>query len=240
MTIIGALPVTLQNGTTADATDVMADLNKIRNDTNANAAANGANSDITSLTGMTTPLSVAQGGTGTALGPGAILLTSGTVSAAATLDIVLTSYTSYRAIKFLLTALIPATNDVALWMRFSTNGGSSYNAGASDYSYATFVSYTADDYSSADSKIILVPISIFGISNAATGGVSLEVTLYDQTSTTRYSAVRSSALPVYTGIASPIVEANGYRNTAQDTDAVRFLFSSGNIASGKYAVYGLR
>lgn len=170
---------------------------------------------------------------------GGVLLTSGTVSAAATLDIVLTSYTSYRAIKFMLTALIPATTDVALWMRFSTNGGSSYNAGASDYSYATFVSYAADDSSAGDSKIILVPlVSIFGISNAATGGVSLEATLYDQTSTTRYSAVRSTALPVYTGIAGPLVEANGYRNTAQDTDAVRFLFSSGNIASGKYAVYG--
>lgn len=63
MPIVGALPVTLQNGTTAEATEVMADLNKIRDDVNSNAAENGANSSITSLTGLTTPLSVAQGGT---------------------------------------------------------------------------------------------------------------------------------------------------------------------------------
>lgn len=39
MAIIGTLPNTLTNGTTADATQVMADFNKIVNDVNANAAA---------------------------------------------------------------------------------------------------------------------------------------------------------------------------------------------------------
>ena len=64
MSIISPLPNTLTNGTTADATQVMADLNQIVNNVNANAAANGANSDITSLSGLSTPLSVSQGGTG--------------------------------------------------------------------------------------------------------------------------------------------------------------------------------
>jgi hypothetical protein len=65
--IIPALPYTLTNGTTADANQVMADLNDIVNGTNNNAAHNGPNSDITSLTGLTTPLSIAQGGTGVGL-----------------------------------------------------------------------------------------------------------------------------------------------------------------------------
>src|SRR6266550_3748218 len=38
----------------------------------ANKAAKGANSDITSLTGLTTPLSTAQGGTGNAGGTAAV------------------------------------------------------------------------------------------------------------------------------------------------------------------------
>jgi hypothetical protein len=62
MTIIAALPFTLQNGTTADATQVMADFDEIVNDVNANAAHNGVNTDITALTGLTTPLTPAQGG----------------------------------------------------------------------------------------------------------------------------------------------------------------------------------
>jgi hypothetical protein len=61
--IIPALPYTLTNGTTADANQVMADLNDIVSGVNTNAAHNGPNSDITSLTGLTTPLSTAQGGT---------------------------------------------------------------------------------------------------------------------------------------------------------------------------------
>ncbi len=68
MAIIGAFPVILQNGTTADATEVMADFNTIKTDVNNNAAANGANNDITSLAGLTTPLSVSQGGTGSNVG----------------------------------------------------------------------------------------------------------------------------------------------------------------------------
>lgn len=64
MTISTAYPDLLQNGTPADATQVMADFYAIQNDVNANAAANGANSDITSLTGLTTPLAIVFGGTG--------------------------------------------------------------------------------------------------------------------------------------------------------------------------------
>ncbi len=61
--IVNTLPFQLQNGTTADASQVMADFNQIVNNTNANAAKNGANSDITSLSALTTPITPAQGGT---------------------------------------------------------------------------------------------------------------------------------------------------------------------------------
>jgi hypothetical protein len=75
--IIPALPYTLTNGTTADANQVMADLNDIVTGVNNNAAHNGPNSDITSLTGLTTPLTTAQGGTGVgAPGPAGNMLTS--------------------------------------------------------------------------------------------------------------------------------------------------------------------
>ena len=60
-TIFGALPIILQNGTLADANQVMADFNKIINDGNSNAAENGANSSITSLSGLTSPIPIAGG-----------------------------------------------------------------------------------------------------------------------------------------------------------------------------------
>ena len=53
MAIIPSIPDLLQNGTTADATQIMANFNAIMSDVNANAAANGVNSDITNLTALT-------------------------------------------------------------------------------------------------------------------------------------------------------------------------------------------
>lgn len=61
-------PYTLQNGQLADANQVMANFNNLLNCSNNNLAKNGANSDITSLSGLTTPLSVSQGGTGNTTG----------------------------------------------------------------------------------------------------------------------------------------------------------------------------
>ncbi len=63
--IVGALPFNLQNNTTADATQVMSNFNTIVSGTNANAAKNGVNIDITQLSGLTTALTRAQGGSQT-------------------------------------------------------------------------------------------------------------------------------------------------------------------------------
>lgn len=55
MTIVTLpLPIQLVNGTVADAGQVMTDLNAIASNVNTNAAKNGVNSDITSLTALTT------------------------------------------------------------------------------------------------------------------------------------------------------------------------------------------
>ncbi len=61
--IVPSIPYTLTNGSLADATQVMGNFNTIVTDVNANAATNGANTNITSITGLTTPLSNTYGGT---------------------------------------------------------------------------------------------------------------------------------------------------------------------------------
>lgn len=180
---------------------------------------------------------------------GMVLLASGTVSSAATLDLVLTSYTGFRALKFVL-QLIPATDGVALYSRFSTNGGSSYDAGASDYNYAGFWIGDATGggttsggiQSGAAAQIQLSsPQAGYMIGNGSAEGIHTEVTLMGQTNAALWSRliyqgyhISNNATPLGTH-----QSGGGARETAQDTDAIRFLFSSGNIASGNYAVYGL-
>jgi hypothetical protein len=59
-------PFTLTNTQVADATQVMSNFNNLLNCANNNLAHSGANSDITSLSGLSTPLSAGQGGSGVA------------------------------------------------------------------------------------------------------------------------------------------------------------------------------
>lgn len=173
------------------------------------------------------------------------VLTSGSVSGAATLDIVLSSYTGFRGLIFELINFVPATDDVELWMRLSTNAGSSYDAGASDYRYTAGLVTEASagqQGSAGDTKI-----RIAGSTNAndavsnvsAEGGVTARVTLMSQTNVNIWPRVDSRAVWVTGGGLGYHMNIGGHRVTAQDTDAVRFLFESGNIASGTYVVYGL-
>lgn len=76
-----SVPFNLTNGTTADASQVMANYNAILSCLLNNTAENGSNSSITSLSGLTTPLSPGQGGTsvftgGTSVGANSITVTA--------------------------------------------------------------------------------------------------------------------------------------------------------------------
>lgn len=166
-----------------------------------------------------------------------VLLTSGTVSAAATLDIVLTSYTAYRGIVFYLSGFRPATDAVTLGMRVSTNGGSSYDTTGYANRAIHFVTIsTISFFDSATDRITLSGT----IGNDGDRGYNGTITILNQTS----AAFRPQITHVAThggsgGYSFNYVTGSGTREALQDTDAVRFLFSSGNITAGNYAVYGI-
>jgi len=178
--------------------------------------------------------------------PGATLLTSGSVSGgSAQQDFVLTSYTAYRGLIFELINWIPATDDVDLYMRVSTNAGSSYDAGATDYRYggiSNFSNATNLTFGSAGTTQMMLAGSTSAtshIGNGSSEGINAQVMLMDQTNTAIKPKVWCDA--VFYGAADFCARSSssGHRNAAQDTDAVRFFFSSGNITSGTYAIYGL-
>lgn len=175
---------------------------------------------------------------------GLTLLTSGTVTNQATLDIVLTGYTAYRGLMILLSSFVPVTDDVELWMRVSTDGGANYDA--TGYSFAFIRSRdgstdAASVVSSSANQILIAGTTSASeaVSNVANeNGAFVEIMLMNQTAAAfprvNFKAGWFSAnQQTFQGTGS------GARENAQDTNAVRFLFESGNIASGNYAVYGL-
>ena len=176
-------------------------------------------------------------------------LAAGTLAGEATLDLVLTSYAGlYRGFK-LFANLRPATDDVELWTRFSSDGGVSYDAVAGNYDYAVTGWDGENDVSfgigsGADTKIILAgaAAAAASIGNAATEGGHFEATLLRPDSAALWSRVFASGYYL-SAAATPgarFFSGGGAREAAQDTDAWRILFQSGAITSGTYALFGIR
>lgn len=170
--------------------------------------------------------------------PGLILLQSGIVSNQPTLDFVLTSFASYRGFKFIAN-LIPATDNVSLQMRFSTDGGANYDSAVNNYSRAEQFATAANTTGGAGS-VTGTSIDMTGaIGNAPDEGIAIEITLLDPFNVALRTRMFYMSCAMSTAGASNTSQGSGARALAQDTDAIRFLFSSGNIASGNYAFYGL-
>lgn len=176
---------------------------------------------------------------------GLVLLTSGTISNQATLDLVLTTYTAYRGLIIELLAVVPATDNSDLWMRFSTNGGGAYDAGATDYNYSNSLTESVGPSVGAQGSNgaaqIIMNRDDSGVGNQAAEGISMTVKLMNQTSAAQWSRVTYDGTYIDNQATQRVwrVAGSGARRTAQDTDAVRFQFDSGNLATGTYAVYGL-
>jgi hypothetical protein len=183
-----------------------------------------------------------------------VKLNSGTVSAAATLDIpfLASVYGSgFRGFQIELDSMIPATDGAIPWLRTSTNGGSSFDAGANDYEYAAHAirndgTVAAQVY---DGGLGAAQIALgrtdgggTGVGNGSDEGFNATLKIMNPTSSALKGRVTYDCvyLDDSAGVGVWRVAGAGYRATAQDTDALRFMFSTGNIASGRWALYGIR
>lgn len=168
-----------------------------------------------------------------------VLLTSGSVSNAATLDLVLTSYTSYRSLLFSLSRFIPAS-DAAFWMRLSTDGGATYASGATSYRWC----YRRIDVSAAvsdtgDTEDVALAITGADQVNNDHTGISCDVRLPGPFNTSDFPTVFADGTFRSNPVGTRLFQFGGDRVGTEDADAVRFMFSTGNILTGRYAVYGI-
>lgn len=157
-------------------------------------------------------------------------------SAVAALEFTLPAgYTGY---KIRLLNFAPVTDGVHLYMRTSADGGSTFDATA-DYDNA--LSYIGPGVAQApqtseDQNEINITATAHGVSNSGHVNSVIDLENCDSSSITQTFIntfyLRASARPVsMTGAATLL--------TANTTDAIQLLFSSGNIASGVVHVYGV-
>jgi len=130
------------------------------------------------------------------------------------------------------------TNFARLRMRTSTNNGSSYDSGSSDYAYR-IMSPTSSSVgvtsSTGDNEIIL---SRDQGGNAANEKYSLSIYIMNPSST-EYTRIYGFGNMQDDSTDFFQQWFGGVRLSAADVDAIQFYYNSGNIETGTFKLYGL-
>ena len=168
------------------------------------------------------------------------LISSSTASSSASISFTGLSST-YFAYEIILADVQPATDDVYLAIRTSSNNGSSYDSGASDYGWALHYIRLASAASTAvvaDGTDSLIRLSS-NIGSAADETVSGRITLYNPSGTS-FTKLQGTFIPRTGTPRDYRDDIAGIRFSAADVDAIQFQMSSGNISSGTFKLYGIK
>lgn len=170
---------------------------------------------------------------------GELVLAQGSVASVAALDLPLAGYAGFRCIALEIDGAVPATDAVNALIRLSTNNGSSFLAGATDYNYAfegRAASGTAQGSAAAGNGIYLNDAGTLG--NASTESFGARIVLLNRNDSGRWTQVRFETNFTDTSTNSVYTNGSGGRNAAEVNNALRFLFSSGNISQLNYKLTG--
>lgn len=158
---------------------------------------------------------------------------SKTASNSATLDF--TTGFNYSAYYVVFSNIAPATAGALFNMRYSTNGGSTYLAtGYFSGNNSSLYNTTTMGNNNSTTGILLTP----DISNVAGSTGNGHVTI-NQISSGNPVAVGQSAYFSNAGSNWGWGSFFGMNSSATTVNALRFLFSTGNISSGVVTLYGL-
>jgi hypothetical protein len=173
------------------------------------------------------------------MGGGAlVLLEQHTASASASLDFTAFISATYDEYQFEFVNLIPATTNGILQIKMSEDGGSTYASGTS-YKYAAFYTGIGDNLTtitSTGAAAIDLARSTSTQANYSTHG---SLKLFNPASAALYKDTMSQVINVVITGNTYIWTSHGTYLSAAAVNAVRFIFSSGDIASGTIRAYGV-
>jgi hypothetical protein len=138
---------------------------------------------------------------------------------------------------------LPATDAVGFEVQVSTDNGSTYKT-TNEYDYADMIpwntdgSYNARGGSGVGAILVTGTDSSYNIGNAANRGITGEFYIYNP-SNAAYGRTTGNFSFTTAGGALRASNHAGVFNSATAINAIRFLFSSGNIASGTFTLYGI-
>ena len=166
-------------------------------------------------------------------------------STSSSLDFTGFDATKYDSYVFEGANVLNGSSFVALQVRTSTDGGSTYDATGGDYAYGLqimdMVAATSPEYSNqAAATSIVMTDGTGGGDVPSTSGDGVGFTLRVRGPHLAKDTMVSWTCEYDTGAEYRTGVGGGVRLSSADVDAIRFMFSSGNITSGTITMYGLR
>ena len=149
---------------------------------------------------------------------------------------------TYETYIFMLNNVVPVSDGVQLYMRTSTDGGSSYDSGSSDYDTRSCAVNNSNNFEatgSVDSTFMGLNQGSTNIGSASGEGISLVVHLYQPSNSSLFTTMSYQGTAIYSEGSMRPQFGSGARMATSDVDAVQFLFSSGNLESGEINMYGV-
>ena len=167
-----------------------------------------------------------------------VLIATTTLSNDATVAFTGFDSTKYNTYEFIFSEVIPATDNAEFRMRTSTDGGSTYDSGASDYHWAYNNVATTTEYFSGNSTSNTIQLLD---TTGTNGGEHLSGSIRINLPSGTQDTIGTIHMLGITG-SNTVYRFYGHfaRKAAEDVDAVQFYFSTGNIQSGTIQMYGLR
>lgn len=198
-----------------------------------------------------TDVALADGGTGastqagaqSALGVGFVFISTQDASASATIDFT-TLDDAYDSYLLVITSAKPATDDVEAWLRVQT-GGASWQTSGYEYGllqYNRGGGAPTGIAGSAASHIKLSPASGAGLGCGNGSGKSFSAQIEFQDPEASQFCHFNFRTTNNRSIDNTLnkCDGGGQYSTSGAITGIRFMFSSGNIASGRFTLYGRR
>jgi len=165
-----------------------------------------------------------------------VKLSSQTASSSSTISFTSLINSNYSTYLVRIRTAVPASNAVNMTMLFSTNNGTSYLSTNYAYGYDIRGSTNSDVGSSTDTSLFIAGSQITGSGTF----LNSDIMLYDMNSGT-YSAKFNSNSVVLTSSTNFATVISGGMNTGTTAvNAIEFKYSSGNISSGTFTLYGVK
>lgn len=143
---------------------------------------------------------------------------------------------SYRKYRLELENVYCSSDGFNIRMRTSTDGGSTFDSGASNYGYAYGAHGT---YGPVSTTGTYIETSQNLVGSATDEGLWGEIEFYDPLNASLKTFARWIIFGrIYNSAAANVLTGAGYRDSAADVDTVQLYFSSGNFAGGKIRLFG--